>query len=56
MRRFEYMVLDTGKDLENDLNRLGSEGWEVVAVTTKKQMFIAPPQAIILKREVGAPA
>lgn len=50
--RFEYRVIDTGKDVESVLNRLGVEGWEVVGVTTKKQMFIAPPQAIILKREV----
>jgi hypothetical protein len=31
---------------------LGAQGWRVVGVTTKKQMFIAPPQAIILVREV----
>jgi hypothetical protein len=52
-RRFEYKVIDTGKDLEAVLNALGAEGWEVVGVTTKKQLFIAPPQAIILMREVG---
>ena len=33
---------------------LGAEGWQVVGVTTKKQLFIAPPQAIILMREVQA--
>lgn len=54
MRRFEYRVLDTGKRVEDDLNRLGAEGWQVVAVTTRKQLFIAPPQAIILMREVTA--
>ena len=27
-------------------------GWQVVGVTTKKQLFIAPPQAIIFMREV----
>jgi hypothetical protein len=53
-RRFEYKVIDTGKDLEAVLNALGAEGWQVVGVTTKKQLFIAPPQAIILMREVGA--
>jgi hypothetical protein len=53
-RRFEYKVVDTGKDLEADLNALGAEGWQVVGVTTRKQLFIAPPQAIILMREVGA--
>lgn len=56
MRQFEYRVLDTGRDLERQLNELGAEGWEVVGVTTKKQLFIAPPQAIILMREVGAAA
>ena len=29
-----------------------AQGWQVVGVTTKKQLFIAPPQAIILMREV----
>jgi hypothetical protein len=51
-RRFEYKVLDTEKHLEQELNVLGAEGWQVVGVTTKKQLFIAPPQAIILMREV----
>ena len=52
VRRFEYKVIDTGKDLEADLNELGAQGWRVVGVTTKKQLFIAPPQAVILMREV----
>ena len=51
-RRYEYKVIDTGKRLEEDLNDLGAKGWQVVGVTTKKQLFIAPPQAIILMREV----
>ena len=51
-RRFEYKVLDTGKDIQARLNELGSQGWRVVGVTTKKQLFIAPPQAIILMREL----
>ena len=51
-RRFEYRVIDTGKHLEAELNALGGEGWQVVGVTTKKQLLIAPPQAIILMREV----
>ena len=50
--RFEYRVIDTGKDIEAVLNALGADGWQVVGVTTKKQLFIAPPQAIILMREV----
>jgi hypothetical protein len=52
MKRYEYKVLDTGKDLEQQLNALGAQGWQVVGVTTKKQLFIAPPQAIILMREL----
>jgi len=52
VRRYEYKVLHTGKQLEEDLNRLGAQGWRVVGVTTKKQALIAPPAAIILMREV----
>lgn len=52
MRRYEYKVIDTGKRVEEQLNALGAEGWQVVGITTKKQLFIAPPQAIILMREV----
>jgi hypothetical protein len=50
-RRFEYRVIDTGRNVETELNALGAEGWQVVGVTTKKQLLIAPPQAIILMRE-----
>ena len=52
MKRYEYKVIDTGKHVEQQLNELGAQGWHVVCVTTKKQLFIAPPQAIILMREV----
>jgi hypothetical protein len=52
-RRYEYKVIDTGKHVEQRLNELGVQGWRVVGVTTKKQLLIAPPQAIILMREVG---
>jgi hypothetical protein len=52
MTRYEYKVLDTNKRLEEELNALGADGWKVVGVTTKKQLFIAPPQAVILMREV----
>jgi Domain of unknown function (DUF4177) len=52
MKRYEYKVLDTGRHTEAQLNELGAQGWQVVGVTTKKQLFIAPPQAIILMREV----
>jgi hypothetical protein len=52
MKRFEYKVLDTGRDLEARLNELGTDGWEVVGVTTKKQLLISPPAAIILMREL----
>ena len=34
-RRFEYKVINTGKDVEEQLNRLGAKGWQVVGVTTK---------------------
>lgn len=54
MKRFEYKVVDTGKRIEERLNDLGAQGWRVVGVTTKKQLLIAPPQAIILMREVEA--
>jgi uncharacterized protein DUF4177 len=52
-RRFEYKVLDTGRHVEDELNELGAQGWQVVGVTTKKQLFIAPPQTIILMREIA---
>lgn len=55
VRRYEYMVIDTGKHVEEQLNDLGAAGWKVVGVTTKKQLFIAPPQAIILMREIDVP-
>jgi Domain of unknown function (DUF4177) len=51
MKRYEYKVVDTGRHVETRLNELGAQGWQVVGVTTKKQLFIAPPQAIILMRE-----
>ena len=51
-KRYEYKVIDTGKRVEEYLNELGAAGWQVVGVTTKKQLFIAPPQAIILMREL----
>ena len=51
-RGFEYRVIDTGARVEQELNELGAQGWQVVGVTTKKQLFIAPPQAIILMREL----
>ena len=54
MKRYEYKVIDTGKHVEEQLNQLGARGWQVVGVTTKKQMLIAPPQAIILMREAQA--
>ena len=52
MKRYEYKVVDTGRHVEQQLNELGAQGWQVVGVTTKKQLLIAPPQAIILMREV----
>jgi len=56
MTRFEYKVVDTGRDIEVELNELGAEGWQVVGVTTKKQLLIAPPSTIILMRELDPAA
>lgn len=56
LARYEYKVIDTAKDIERRLNDLGAEGWQVVGVTTKKQLLIAPPAAIILMREVPTAA
>ena len=39
IRRYEYKVIDTGKRLEEDLNDLGAEGWQVVGATTKKTVL-----------------
>lgn len=55
MTRYEYKVIDTGKHVEEELNELGAQGWRVVGVTTKKQLLIAPPQAVILMRELRPP-
>ena len=52
MKRYEYKVIDTTSTSRSSSNDLGSHGWQAVGVTTKKQLFIAPPQAIILMREV----
>ena len=54
LTRYEYKLIDTGKHVEEELNALGAAGWKVVGVTTKKQLFIAPPQAIILMRKIEA--
>ena len=40
------------KHIEQQLNELGAQGWQVAGVTTKKQLFIAPPLAIISVREL----
>ena len=56
MTRFAYRVIDTGQNIEAQLNELGADGWKVVGVTTKKQLLIAPPAAIILMREVETAA
>jgi hypothetical protein len=55
LKRYEYKVIDTGKHVEEELNALGAQGWQVVGVTTKKQLLIAPPAALILMREVESP-
>jgi hypothetical protein len=48
-----YTVIDTRQGRRAQLNELGAQGWRVVGVTTKKQLLIAPPQAIVLMPEVG---
>jgi Domain of unknown function (DUF4177) len=55
VKRYEYKVIDTGKHVEEELNALGAQGWRVVGLTTKKQLLIAPPAAVILMREVESP-
>jgi hypothetical protein len=52
MRRYEYKVIDTGSHVKEELNAVVAEGWQVVGVATKKQLLIAPPQVIILMREM----
>ena len=42
MTRYEYKVIDTGKHVEEQLNELGVQGWQVVGVTTKKQFVHRP--------------
>ena len=32
MKHYEYKVIDTGKHIEEQLNALGAQGWEVVGV------------------------
>ena len=39
MKRFEYKVIDTGKGIEEQLNKLGAAGWQVVGITTRKQLL-----------------
>ena len=43
LSRYEYKVIDAGRDIERQLNALGAEGWQVVGITMKKQLLIAPP-------------
>jgi hypothetical protein len=50
--RFEHKVIDTSRRIEQELNELGAQGWQVVGVTAKKQLLLAAPQAIILMRAV----
>jgi hypothetical protein len=56
MTRYEYKILDTDRNIEAELNLLGAQGSQVVGVSTRKQLLIAPPAAIILMREVHSVA
>ena len=49
-KAYEYKGHRHGQGVEKELNELGAEGWQVVGSSTKKQLFIAPPAAIILTR------
>ena len=61
MQTWEYLVvplagaagLKRGAQLRpDDLNRLGSEGWEAVGVTLKRGDLVAWP-VVLLKRPAG---
>ena len=41
-RRIPEKVIDTGKRIEEQLNALGAEGWQVVGVTTQKAAVHRP--------------
>ena len=49
MTRYEYKVIDTGEHVEEQLDELGVQGWQVVGVTTKRAVCSSPrPQAIVV--------
>lgn len=58
MKKWEYMVHDSnmsphGKKtkIEDQLNALGAQGWEVISVTSDAN-FLKATYSFILKREV----
>ena len=46
MRQFEYRVIDTGRDIEKQLNDLGAQGWQVVGVTPEGEPNSPLPRII----------
>ena len=58
MKRFEYQIVTFPMDrktslidMQEDLNILGSQGWEVVSVSTSE--FANVGHTAFLKREIG---
>ena len=53
MKKWEYKVLETSPDLTRfeELNKLGKEGWELVAAIPKTEIGITDSILFILKRE-----
>ena len=42
MKRWEYKVIDTGKHVEEQLNDLGAQGWQVVCVNHEEAAADCP--------------
>lgn len=64
MKKFEYKTLEVdvsyklssssdlnSKDLEEDLNRLGEEGWELITLLPRPSTQILSKFTLLLKRE-----
>ena len=42
MKRYEYKVIDTDKRIEQQLNDLGVQGWQVVGVDDEEAALYRP--------------
>jgi hypothetical protein len=53
MKRWEYRVIEIGAGLlgSDGLNKLGAEGWELVAAVPKTELGITGSVCLIFKRE-----